>query len=249
MEILQVLALVGFLLLMSALSAFAKRRQERLEEEERQRQGTTRHEDLPERTRRMLVGDDVPVARPRAPQRPDLEPDEGEAASGPMVMPQTRPRQPTITMQDMVETIFGERATRPQMAPPPLAQPMRQPRPVHEIPREEGTWEEEPPPVPTARPRDVELELRRQREQEQQRRREDEARRRQEAARAQQQAQRQRVEGATRAAGRAPAHRRPAGKRALFAGPVDVRRAIILSEILNPPKSLRGPSPSPMDLP
>lgn len=206
------------ILALSGISRLAQK--QRLEDKERS-QGRTRPQDLPERTRRMIYGDSVPTARPRQPGG------EGQEPSG------MRPEQPAPTaarpmeLRDLMDAFLGERSSASRRAEPP---------PIGRIPEEvrrPAVPPERPRVQPQARPQPVRRHARPPAQRVAQPKR-------QPAPIEGQRPQPKPLAQAQRPPERPPAPRRvPARRCRLLAGIEEVRRGIILSEILGPPKALR----------
>jgi len=233
---------MGFIifLIIAIVSVIKRIREMQQEEERRNSLPKTRPEDLPEATRRMLYGDtQVPTARERqAPQQPPVivarprqMPQQDQEGPRPVPPPRpfTQPPPLTPTVRPMPLPI----PPRPmQPSRPVVMQPRRMPTP--QPPRPSAAM----PPPNVARQfmsgddgadfdaraasdrTDGEWVMR----QEQERRR---------------QAEQARMQAATRA--------RAAKKQRILAPGADLRRAILMNEILGPPIALRdpfGPFPS-----
>ncbi|MBI1947787.1 MAG: hypothetical protein HYZ00_13955 [Candidatus Hydrogenedentes bacterium] len=252
--------LLGFLffLAIAAIGWLHKISEERKAEERRKGRKTTRPEDLPEATRRMLYGDtgeprsfEPPVAKPRQAGPPLAAP---RTAVPRTATPRTTPPPPATRPAPPMPPP----PLRPTMARPPAAQ---EPEPVsleelageeispagweHELP-----WEDSAPVRPVPAPRRAPTALEQQQAHLQQALRQAQL----QAAR-----RRQQAEAAAQAAG-APVPPQPALKPAprpkatpaqappspmkiellqLFQDPRQIRRGIIFQEILAPPRGLR----------
>lgn len=230
--------------------AIARKIAEQKEISNRQRDAQNRKPvDLPEATRRMLYGDDVPTARPRSfggeddeegpvtvaprrePQIPTAQPRQGQRRVAP---PPLAPRQSTQRVETASPTrpvVPQRRADAPRLERPAdtatafrpveeqrrVAPPMRQQAPpMRQAPQ--ASRRAAPPPV--VRPQPTQ---------------------RREAPPAQVQQLRRRVVPKPAAPQPKPALQktRRAGER-FFADRGDLRRAILLREILGPPKAFEG---------
>ncbi len=225
-----------FLFLIIAIVSAVKRHYDTKQEEERRRSmPKTRPEDLPEATRRMLYGDtQVPTARERqAPTQPTVivarprqtvEPNEEGPrpvppprpyAQPPPLTPTTRPMQlpiPPRPMQPSRPVVMQPRRVPPAMPPRTPAQ-VPSPSAAREIITGAGRM---PSSVasPARIPDDGNWVYRDQLE-----------RRRQEE----------------RAQGQATVRANAARKQRLFTAGTDLRRAILMNEILGPPVAMRDP--------
>ncbi|GMV99864.1 MAG: hypothetical protein AMXMBFR84_10030 [Candidatus Hydrogenedentota bacterium] len=201
------------------------------------RQGETpefRPEDLPEPVRRMLFGDDepgAPVARPRHPE---------SRSAPPPIQPTAQPRRPTPVATD-------PRRARPRPIQRREASPARPPEVPRQIPGEvrRAVAQESPRQIP----REVQQHPQQVRQERvemapmQPRPSQDRSRRQSKAQPTQRTPQRKpdlrdhpvHKEGVFR-----QVEPRPRGLALLFANAGDVRKAVLYSEILGPPKSMRG---------
>lgn len=217
-----------FFAVMILLSIISKVRESRKQEERKQRPEIKRIEELPEEARRRYYGDAAtPVAQPRA----------AEAARPVPAPPQRRresvPSEDGPSLEELLGRLFDpdKPAPKPQPTPAQRMQPTEQPRRVP-VP---------PQPAPQAQPAQRRMPPTPQRAPQAQ----PAAQRRMPQARPGQRREAQegpvmRPSPQTRAPQR---EMRPAAaprSRFLFSGLDDVRRGIILQEVLGPPKSLQG---------
>jgi hypothetical protein len=223
---------IGFIIfvIISIASIVKHYREAQQEEEQRRAAPKTRPEDLPEATRRMLYGDtEVPTARERrAPvqptvivARPRQVVEENEEGPRPVVMP-----------PPVIPPPPPRQAERPARLPIP-PRPMQPSRPV--VMRSRPVPQRIPtvmPPPSVARQilsgeEGMDYDTRAAREEEDGGwMRRDRLERRDQAERAQ---------------GRAAARANIARKQKLFAAGTDLRRAILMNEILGPPVAMRDP--------
>ncbi len=226
---------IGFIIfVIIAIASVVKRIREAQEEEERRRSlPKTRPEDLPEATRRMLYGDtQVPTARERqAPTQPTVivarprqvlvEDTEGPRPVPPPPVIPPQPTRPTVRPRQIPIPPRPMQPSRPTMMPPRRAPQPAQPRPTAAMPPpsvarqflsgEEGMDFDTRAAAETG---DGEWVVREQ----------------QERRRQAEQAQRRTV-----------ARTRTVRRQRLFAHGTDLRRAILMNEILGPPVALRDP--------
>lgn len=217
-----------FFAVMILLSIISKVRESRKQEERKQRPEIKRIEELPEEARRRYYGDaETPVAQPR-----------GAEAARPVPAPPQRGRESVPleegpSLEELLGRLFDpdRPAPKPQPAPAQRMQPTEQPRRVPAPPQR----------APQAQPAQRRMPPTPQRAQQAQ----PAAQRRMPQARPAQ--RRESQEGPVMRPSpqaRAPQREaRPAAaprSRVLFSGLDDVRRGIILQEVLGPPKSLQG---------
>ena len=223
-----------------------KAREQRMEAERRKNRVERQDVELPEATRRMLYGGEtIPTAQPKREQSQDGMEEEGWQPVTPPPRPQQRPQPPQ--RQEPRRTPVQEqqrpRQTQPTAAPRRSLQDLwqdAQRRIEAELERQQQAQHPQPPVQrpqpqrPTAVPKRARREethvqrYTREEEEALQRRRAEEAQRRKKQAALAAQWERERVA------------RRKGNLAHMLTNSADIRRGIVLQEILGPPKALRN---------
>ncbi|MCC6144379.1 MAG: hypothetical protein IT368_11290 [Candidatus Hydrogenedentes bacterium] len=231
--------LIGFIifLIIAVISMIGKMQEARKEREEAQQNARrVRPEDLPEKTRRMLYGDDVeiPQAQPRQGVPPPV-PTQAPVRPQPVRDVMSEPWEAPRPVQDQRDVSPAQQPYIPRETPPPVPQ-----RPV-QMPRQTD---------PAEQARRMMEDMWRQAQRQFQQQMETQQPRPQQQPQATRQVRRKRRPEAQPQEGPAPAPQprprpapvAPAPSRQhafLFGDLKDVRRGILMAEILGPPKGLQ----------